>query len=185
MRTTQRYRKSALAALIATSAVLSAPVQSVTLNFSAVLTDGTCTLSLDKSTLELGTITKSQLRAGQVVAPQPFVLSVQGCNGGGTSLTPTVTVTGNGIYQDNKHLFRNAGSAAGTGILVFLSNSVPEYNDQELRVGTKIIVSPKGTVPADQEINFYAGVSCGGITGCDATGTGNVTANLMFSFSYM
>lgn len=185
MRIMQCSRKSSLAALIAASAFLSAPVQSVTLDFSAVLVQGTCTISLDKSTLDLGTITKSQLRAGQVVAPQPFVLSVQGCSGGGPTLTPVVTVTGNGIRQDNKYLFRNVGSATGTGILVFISNSVPEYNAQELINGTHISVGPTGTTPSDRKINFYAGVSCGGITGCATTGTGNVTANLMFSFAYM
>lgn len=185
MRIMQCSRKSSLAALIAASAFLSAPVQSVTLDFSAVLVQGTCTISLDKSTLDLGTITKSQLRAGQVVAPQPFALTLQGCSGGGPTLTPVVRVNGNEIFQDNKYLFRNAGSAEGVGILLFISDTVPEYNDLSLMDGTHIQVGFTGTTPAYKKINFYAGASCGGTTGCATTGTGNVTANVMFSFVYM
>ncbi|WP_261459906.1 fimbrial protein [Serratia fonticola] len=168
---------------MAASAFLSAPAQSVTLDFSAVLVEGTCTISLDKSTLDLGTITKSQLRAGQVVAPQPFALTVQGCSGGGPTLTPVVKVSGNGIYQDNKYLFRNAGSADGVGILLFISDTVPEYNDSSLIGSTHIQVGFKGTTPA--KLNFYAGISCGGAMGCATTGTGNVTANIMFTFAYI
>ena len=54
MRSAQRYLKTVLAAVLAGGGAVSAPVQAVTLDFSAVLTNGTCTLSLDKSTLPLG-----------------------------------------------------------------------------------------------------------------------------------
>ena len=88
MRSAQRYLKAALAVVLAGGGAVSVPVQAVTLDFSSVLTDGTCTLSLDKSILPLGVIAKSQLRPNQLVAPQPFTLSVQDCTGSaGGSLT--------------------------------------------------------------------------------------------------
>lgn len=186
MRSALRYRKTVLAVVLASSGTLSIPIQAVTLNFSALLTNGTCTLSLDKSTLPLGLIAKSQLRPNQLVVPQPFILSVQNCTGqAGGSLKPTVTITGNGVTQDNKWLFRNAGSAAGIGILVIRSESVPSYNQSEIKNNSTIQLANAGQVPVNQAFTFYAGASCGGSTGCARTATGDVTANLMFTFAYL
>lgn len=186
MRSVPGYRKRVLAWLLATGCGgVSAPSQALMLNFSAVLTNGTCTLSLDKSTLSLGTITKSQLRANQLVAPQPFTLSVQNCTGeAGTGLKPVVTITGNGVTQDNKWLFRNAEAARGTGIVVIQSATVPQYSQSEIKNNTVLSLAGAGQIPANQTFIFYAGASCGGSSGCTTVATGGVTANLMFTFAY-
>ncbi|SNY79865.1 fimbrial protein [Enterobacter sp. CC120223-11] len=184
MRLVLGCHRPVLALLLGCFTVGITQVQAVILNFSAVLTDGTCSLSLNKSTLALGTISKSQLRPNQLTAPQPFVLSVHSCTGqAGGSLKPVVTVTGNGVTQDNKWLFRSAGTAQGTGILVIQSDTLPAYNQQEVRHDSVLSVGNTGHV-ADQTLTFYAGMSCGGTTGCAAVTTGDVTAQLMFTFAY-
>lgn len=161
------------------------PVQAITINFEATLGDGTCTLSLDRSTLPLGTILLSQLRANSLVSPSPFTLSVRNCSGfTNASLEPAVRVTGSGVTQDNKWLFRNTGSAKGTGILIIQSDSVPNYASDEVRNGTRLILKKAGAVPVDQTFTFYAGGSCGGSTGCSTTEPGRVTATVMFTFEY-
>lgn len=158
----------------------------VTVDFSAVLTNGTCTLSLDKSNLPLGSISISQLRPNQLISPQPFALSIQNCTAQGIdSLTPAVTIMGDGITQDNKWLFRNAQSAAGTGILVMQSKSIPNYTQSEIKNNSVLtLASAAGQAPVNQIFTFYAGASCGGSTGCASVETGDVTANLMFTFAY-
>lgn len=183
MRLRPMYRKAALALVWVGSSVWSVAVPAVTINFSAILTDGTCTLSLDKSTLPLGSIALSQLRPAQLNAQQPFTLFVQDCTSGG-SLTPQVTISGNGVTQDNKWLFRNAGSAAGVGIVVIRSDTAPDYSAPEVKDGTSIALANAGQIPANQALTFYAGASCGGSTGCASTGAGDVTASLMFTFAY-
>ncbi|WP_431225957.1 fimbrial protein (plasmid) [Serratia sp. L9] len=150
-----------------------------------MLNNGTCTLSLDKSILPLGTVNLSALRPNQLVVPQPFTLFVQDCSGqAGGSLTPIVKITGNGVTQDNKWLFRNASSAAGTGIVVIHSDAVPDYSQPEVKDNSTLQLANVGQIPINQAFTFYAGTSCGGSTGCASLATGDVTATLMFTFSY-
>ena len=171
--------------VLAGGSALSAPSLAVTLNFSAVLTDGTCALSLDKSTLPLGDVSLSQLRPNKLVAPRPFTLSVQECTGSeGSSQQPVVTVTGNGATQDGKWLFSNTGSVGSTGILVIQSDFEPDYSQPEVKNHTQIPLAAPGQIPVNQSLTFYAGASCGGTTGCANVATGDVTATLMFTFSY-
>ncbi len=180
-----RYLKSILPVAFAGVLVVSTQVRAVTLNFSATLTDGTCTLSLDKSTLSLGTVYLSQLRPNSLAAPQPFVLSVQNCTGSGSStLKPAVTVTGSGSFQDGKWLFRNTASTTNAGVLVIQSVSVPDYSQPEVQNNGVISLGNLGDVPADQQLTFYAGASCGGSSGCASVTTGDLTATLMFTFAY-
>lgn len=181
MRLIQCYRKVVL--VLAGSVLLVAPVQAVTINFSAVLTNGTCALSLDRSILPLGTISQPELKPGRLIAQQPFTLFIRNCTSGG-NFTPWVTVSGQGVTQDNKWLFRNAGSAAGVGIVVIQSDTLPDYSQSEVRDGTTIKVANTGQIPVDQELTFYAGASCAGSTGCASIGSGEVAATLMFNFAY-
>lgn len=185
MRSVQRYLNSILAVAFAGGLVVSTQARAVTLNFSATLTDGTCALSLDKSTLPLGTVSLSQLRPNNLAAPQPFVLSVQECTGSGSSmLKPELTVTGSGSFQDGKWLFRNAASTTNAGVLVIQSVSVPDYSQPEVQNNGVISLGNPGDVPADQQLTFYAGASCGGSSGCASVTTGDLTATLMFTFAY-
>lgn len=162
------------------------PVQAVTINFEAALVNASCTLSLDRSTLPLGTILLSQLRANSLVSPSPFTLSVQNCSSVHASQEPAVRVTGVGVTQDSKWLFRHnvTGSAKGVGILIIQSDSVPNYASDEVRDGTRLLLKKAGNKPVDQTFTFYAGGSCGGSSGCSTTEPGRVTASVMFSFVY-
>lgn len=186
MCSTPRYLNSILAVAYAGALMVSTQARAVTLNFSATLTDGTCTLSLDKSTLSLGAVSLFQLRQNNFVAPQPFILSIQDCTGSGSSSTlkPAVTVTGSGSFQDGKWLFRNATSTTNAGVLVIQSVSVPDYSQPEVQNNSVISLANPGEVPADQHLTFYAGASCGGSSGCASVTTGDLTATLMFTFAY-
>lgn len=156
-----------------------------TLNFSATLTNVTCSISLDKSTLPLGNITISELQPEKLLKAQPFILSVRDCAGAtGGSDTPIVMIRGDGVSQDNKWLFRNAGSANNVGIVVIKSDVPPSYSQPEIKNETSLSLSSAGQIPADQTFTFYAGASCGGTSGCTSIGSGSVTASLYFTFEY-
>ncbi|MGK8665345.1 fimbrial protein [Serratia marcescens] len=180
-----RSHNFVLSVVLACAGLFFTTAQATILDFSAVLTNGTCTLSLDKSTLPLGVIAKSSLRPNQLVAPQPFTLSVQDCSGSsGGGLKPVVSITGAGVTQDNKWLFRNSGSATGTGILVIQSNAVPSYSQSEVKNNSVLSLANSDQIPVNQAFTFYAGGSCGGSTGCASVATGDVTATLVFTFAY-
>lgn len=166
-------------------AVLPLPTQAVFLEFSALVVERTCTLSLNRSTLPLGDIPQSRLRPGQLVAQQPFVLSVKDCTGRpGGSLKPVVTVSGSGALHDGRWLFRGFGAHSATGVMVIQSDSEAEYSQPELRDGSIIALGNTGDVPRDQSFTFYAGASCGGNTGCAANTPGALTASVSFTFTY-
>jgi len=119
------FLKVSPAVMCAAVMLIPGEAPATTLNFSAVLTNVTCSISLDKSTLPLGNLTLAQLRPEQLINAQPFVLSVQNCAGAaGGSDTPIVMIRGDGVSQDNKWLFRNSGSANNVGIVVINSDSV-------------------------------------------------------------
>ncbi|MBN5204546.1 hypothetical protein JY462_06910 [Serratia marcescens] len=88
------------------------------------------------------------------------------------------------MIQDGKWLFRQADSAKNVGIAVIKSDSVPGYEQTEVRDGSTFALGGSESTPADQNHTFYAGVSCGGAAGCASPGTGEVKATLMFSFAY-
>lgn len=179
------YLKVYPAVMCAAVMLMPGKASATILNFSARLTNVTCSISLDKSTLPLGNLTLGQLRPEQIINAQPFVLSVQNCAGstGGTD-TPIVMIRGDGVRQDNKWLFRNSGSADKVGILVIKSDTSPSYSQPEIANQTALPLSAAGQIPANQTFNFYAGVSCGGSSGCTNVGSGSVAASLYFTFEY-
>ncbi|HBN0910106.1 type 1 fimbrial protein [Escherichia coli] len=160
-------------------------VTATTLNFSAVLTNVTCSISLDKSLLSLGSISIGQFRPETLINVQPFILSVQNCAGtAGGSDIPIVMIRGEGITQDNKWLFRKSDSANNVGIMVIKSDVSPSYNQPEITNETALTLSAAGKIPTDQQYTFYAGASCGGTSGCSNVEVGSVTASLYFTFEY-
>lgn len=158
--------------------------QAVTLNFSAFLTLGTCTFSLDKSTLKLGTISLRELQPSTIVAAQPFTLHVQDCTGTDASLTPVVNITGEGSIQDGRWLFRSPDSVAtGMGVMLVKTTVPPAYSATEVRDGDDIVLAAMGNDPVNQDMTFYAGASCGN-TSCTALQTGSLTARVLFNLAY-
>ncbi|CFR12100.1 fimbrial protein [Yersinia kristensenii] len=154
-------------------------VSATELKFAAKIVPGTCTLKLDKSVLPLGEVNKSQLHAGDITAAQNFTLNVAGCTGGKRgSLTPGVNITGAGETQDGKWLFRTDESeATGVGIILHQSGD----NKKEVASGDNIALAKPGEIPADQDLSFSAGVSCGA---CTSVKPGKLTARIIFQFDY-
>lgn len=160
--------------------------QAVTLNFSASIVQGTCSLSLDKSVLALGEVSQSRLRSGSLMNLQPVTLKASNCIGstGGTQ-QPVISVSGVGQTQDGKWLFRSAESdAGGAGVVLVQSATPPGYGDSEVKTGDAFPLAGIGQAPVDTELPFYAGISCGGSSGCATVKPGALTAHIVFKFAY-
>lgn len=167
------------------SVIYMPPAVAVTLNFSAILTDGTCEISVNKSVLSLGDVSASQLKANKMVAAQPFQLNIQNCVSVSASTAFSIKVSGTGRVQDGKWLFGNSnGAENGPGIMLVQSSTLPDYSNSEIRDGSTIAFGEKGITPPDQSLTFYAGVSCGGNTGCATVTPGTVSATVMFDLEY-
>lgn len=188
MATAPRYRNRVWAMVLSLGTLLPGALQADTLrlDFSAYLVTGTCTLSLDNSTLPLGQVSTSMLRPRTLLNPRPFTLHVSDCTAGANGMKPVVTVTGRGERQDGKFLFRqpDTDAAQNVGILVFKTSKVPGYGNTEIADGDFFKLDGAPVTPANQDHIFYAAVSCGSDAGCKNIGTGNVKAMLTFSFAY-
>lgn len=161
------------------------PAQAVTLNFSATLTTGTCTFSVDKSTVSMGVSSLSRMPASTLIKVQSFTLFVSGCVGSDPVLTPVIHVTGDGFNQAGKWLFRSADSTStGLGIMLVKGSGVPGYDSPEVKHDDTIDLAPKGTVPADQNHTFYAGLTCGTATTCSSATPGTINARVLFALDY-
>ncbi|OMQ21890.1 fimbrial protein [Serratia oryzae] len=187
MRSAITYRKkSFLLMLLALTGLVSVPTQAVTLNFSAMLNPGTCTFSLDKSTLVLDSVHLSQLTPSTLQAAQPFTLIVQDCSGTDASLTPVVNVSGDGITRDSRWLFRSSDSiASGVGVMLVKTDVSPSYSDTEIKDGDNIPLAAMGANPSDQSIRFYAGLTCGSLACTSGSlSAGTLTARILFNLAY-
>jgi len=160
--------------------------QAVTLNFSASIVQGTCSLSLNKSVLPLGAVPQASLRSGSLVNLQPFSLKADNCSGvAGGSQQPVITVLGAGGTQDGKWLFRSSDSTAtGAGVMLVQGATSPTYAATEVKPGDSFPLAGVGQAPSNLELPFFAGVSCGGSTGCATVKPGALAANVMFIFAY-
>jgi len=168
------------------SGLLSPQTQAIDLNFSAVLTSGTCTFDLDKNTLQLGRIHLKEMAASTLKAVQPFTLTVSRCTGSVPGLIPVVYVSGEGINQAGKWLFRSsAGSTAtGMGVMLVKSDTPPDYSYQEVENDSTFKLAASGAVPTDQDLQFYAGLTCGNATTCSTATAGIVTARIIFKLDF-
>ncbi|VXC69869.1 conserved exported hypothetical protein [Enterobacterales bacterium 8AC] len=178
-----RFSLKALFLLILSLGSLAA--QAVTLNFSASIVQETCSLSLDKSVLSLGEVPQTSLRSGALVNLQPFSLRAD-CSPVSSGLQqPVIEITGAGASQDGKWLFRSSDSTAGgAGVMLVQSATAPAYAATEMKSNAILPLAGVGQSPNSQELPFFAGVSCGGSTGCATVKPGALTANVMFIFAY-
>lgn len=177
----------ALAALLFTGP----SAQAVKINFAAVIANATCQVSLNQSTLYLGSVPLKALTQGSVIAlPQPVLLQVRRCEGvAGGDLKPRVKVSGEGFAAagDNKWLFRSSDSqAAGIGILLMQGDKPPAYEQAEVKNGDYLTVGPANVLPVDTDVPLYVGVSCGASSACGASTLrpGRLTARIVFDFTY-
>lgn len=181
-----RYPDTLFRALLIFACVLPVMgVKATTLNFQGMITEGTCSVSLDRAQLPLRNITLTELLPGQLVAAEPFTLFVTDCTGSGTgSLTPVITISGPGRLQNGRWLFRNADSGvSGAGIMVIHSDSLPQYTIPEVQNGTTLTLAGAGQLPSAQSLSFYAGITCA-ISGCQGIQPGTLSATLIFDFIY-
>ncbi|HGM5491182.1 TPA: fimbrial protein [Serratia fonticola] len=160
--------------------------QAITINFSASILQGTCSLSLDKSVLPLGEVSQSLLRSGALINLQPVTLRASNCIGGtGGIQQPVIAVIGTGHTQDGKWLFRSDDSdVGGAGVMLVQSAIPPDYGDIEVKTGDAFPLAAIGQAPVDKELPFYAGISCGGSSGCTTIKPGALTAHIVFNFAY-
>ncbi|MFA3781240.1 fimbrial protein [Yersinia sp. 1652 StPb PI] len=165
---------------------ISINTHAVTLNFSASLVQGTCSLSLDKSVLSLGDVQQANLRSETLLNLQPVTLTVDNCNGAASaSLQPVVIALGPGKSQNGKWLFRSSDSdVGGAGVMLVQSASQPSYASTEVKSGDYFPLAAVGQTPVNKQLQFFAGVSCGGVTDCATVKPGQLTANVNFIFAY-
>src|SRR5471032_2998522 len=117
----------------------------ITLNFSAILADPTCTISLDKNVLSLGDVSGSQLKANKIVAAQPFQLNIQNCISISGSAAYSILVSGSGSLQDGKWLFKNSdGTKNGPGTVRFKRNTQPDYQNSDPGDGSAVKMGGAG-----------------------------------------
>lgn len=180
--------RNALAATLLLAALHGAPLRAETLNFSAVLTPGTCAFSLDKSTLALGYVPLSHIAPSTLVAAQPFTLTVSDCGGGTHMKTPAVKVSGAGITQDGKWLFRDTSfpsASVGVGIMLVKTDVPPVYAQAEVKNDATFPLDTSGSAPEDHRMTFYAGLTCGSAATCASAKAGKVTARITFSLDFI
>lgn len=159
--------------------------RAVTIDFSAMLMPGTCTLSLSQSTLPLGMIPQHQLTAGKLLNITPFTLNVVACSGSDSSLTPMVNITGEGMFHGGKWLFRSSDSVArGMGVMLTRTDSPPSFIQAEVKHDDDIPLAARGSTPRDQQMTFYAGVTCGNGSECTDLRAGELKARVLFNLVY-
>ncbi len=166
---------------------MSPAAEAVTLNFEAKITKATCDISLSQTLLTLGTIPVRDLKSNTVTRTQSFTLNISNCQGiPAESQTSVIKITGEGELQGGKWLFRSAerSRAGSTGILLFQRSTEPVYSDREVKNGDEISLMQKGGAQIVDKLPFYAGVSCGGDSGCASVKAGAVSATLIFDFVY-
>ncbi len=170
--------------ILSTLSATFTPAQAVTINFAATLIEGTCAFSLDKSTLDLGALQQAQLTPSVLLAAQPFILSIRDCSAVGNSQLPVVNVTGEGVTQDGKWLFRAASSTAtNVGVMLVKTDTPPSFSDTEIKSNDDIPLANRGEAPIDQDLTFYAGLTCG-IASCASVTPGTVTVPIVFQLAY-
>lgn len=160
--------------------------QATVLNFSATIVTNTCSVSLDRSVISLNQVPVSHLQSGVLLNLQPFTLKAENCEGvdGGTQQVG-ILVSGAGAIQDGKWLFRSIDSdVGGAGVMLVQSANQPSFTDKEVMPGDMFPLANPGLAPSDKEFPFFAGISCGGSTGCATVKTGTLVAHITFLLAY-
>ncbi|WP_159566163.1 fimbrial protein [Budvicia diplopodorum] len=164
------------------------PAQAITLNYSAQINQGTCQISLDQTTLSLGTVMLSSLRGNTLVAARPFTLQVRACGDFLSGQTPAIKITGQGMTLSGKWVFRSSvdSVAQGVGIMVAQSNTPALYSQTAIADGDYINLASVDLIPTDADFQFFAGITCGSSSDCTSANVqpGRITARIVFDFVY-
>lgn len=95
-----------------------------------------------------------------------------------------MNVTGEGATQDGKWLFRAASSTAtSVGVMLVETNAPPSFSDTEVKNNDDIPLANRGEAPVDQDLTFYAGLTCG-IASCTSVSPGTLTAPILLQLTY-
>lgn len=179
------HKALACSALLFLAGLAGKTAQAIELKFSAVLTPGTCTFELDKSTLSLGYFSLSQMTPATLTGNQPFTLTVKDCTGTDPALTPVVNITGEGTDLASKWVFRTSGStSSNVGIMLVKTDMPPDYSSAAVKDADSFPLAGMGAIPTDQTHTFYAGLTCGDAATCAKATVGSVTARIMFKLDY-
>ena len=158
----------------------------VTINFSAVLASGTCTLNLDKSSLYLGAEVRQNFKPNTLSNTSLFRLFISDCQDTDPTLRPAIQISGEGVMQAGRWLFHSQESTAeNVGVMLFQQANAPSYNDAEVKNGDVITIADKGVNPQDQSMTFQAGMTCGDGQNCGRISAGKIKARILFSIYYL
>lgn len=151
------------------------------LNFNANIVRATCDIELSNNTLQLQSVNIEELKKNRLMSLKSFILSVKNCKGVGESESAAyVKIRGSGSSNDGKWLFRDGNSTPGVGVLLYKSESQPEYYSKSITNDEDIKISDVNGATGDL-VSFWAGLSCGD---CKIVSGGDVKSTLYFEFVY-
>lgn len=159
-------------------------------NFSAIISNGTCEISASSPSITFLSIAENAFsRPKQTSEIQPLVLTLEQCHGlGGGGAHASIRVDGNMATYD-PHLFRDADSSAkGVGIMVRAekyTGSVDDFYNPDAAVlaGQYTHEQQAGVVPADgTQLDYSVGFTNG--NGLEGVSPGALKATLQFMFLY-
>ncbi|WP_127960189.1 fimbrial protein [Serratia microhaemolytica] len=155
--------------------------ESVNVDFSANIFDGTCEIQLSDSTIDFGFHRNTAFPASSAVAIRPLIATVN-CT---SATTPKLTVSGNAPYA-SQTIFRDADSAAnGAGFMVrrdIGGINIGNFYDEAQAISNNVPVSlapiPEAT---PQNESFILGLVR---AGSNTVTAGTIKATLTFTVAF-
>lgn len=148
-----------------------------TITFNGTVLDATCTVALDggTTTVEMGSVSKTDLEANSFSAAKDFKISLTGCptTDEGVPTKAKITIDGD-TDTTNPDYFKNAGAATGVAIAIYEGSSGASGTAVKSHTeGSEIdISSGAAIVPYVVKMAKVGTVGQGGVT---STVTYNVT----------
>ena len=170
--------------------------------FSWDVKAGTCAVTFDPATVDLGDVDPAPLLGKAYALAGKKTLKINlNCSGLFKGVKPGVTVTGPmmPVPANANFIFRNAGAAGGTSRnlgFVFKkdNNNDGDNNDEDLKNHEKLFIPKPGGgyfgaadfVPGNYTIGINVGIACGRVEWCVASNlaAGTVKGSATFTFAY-
>ncbi|MGL5970046.1 MAG: fimbrial protein [Kluyvera sp.] len=182
---TQQICNGLVLIAIATSLLFSASSwgANININFTGVISPGTCDIDVDPPSLNLGNVDMLALQAGDAMEnADTFNLNVKNCAlAVPTTLRPAVQIDGEGFDAGGTFLFRGSDSTShGIGVIVL------DGAGSALKAGDYLDFGNVGGLPNATMATYIVAVSCGPAAACATNNTapGGLVARIMFNFRY-
>lgn len=167
-----------------------ADISTTTITFNVDFVSPTCELSLNTTSINLGTVAMDQLtNAGKTgLNPQNFTLSFKNCKGAGGTPKVVVTAAGNNgsFISDNTYLFRsNVSATTSSGFGVRLDVKNIDSTTTSLAHNSKIAIGTAAdniATTTPKPLTFTASLSCGDCT--QVINYGDLEASVNLAFLY-